>query len=343
MRCLTLANALGKRGARVRFVSRQLPPQLRTLVGTLPHEIVMLDAERDSAGEPSGLAHSHWLGASQSADARATGEALAGQAWGWLAVDHYALDARWEGLIKRTGGVRRIIAVDDLADRRHDCEILLDQNLYPDSGTRYAAKVPPHCQTLLGPTYALLREEFAALRPLARPRSGVRHILVMLGGMDLDNHTERVVCGLSDLRERGITADVVIGGGHPASDRVEQLCARIGFSCHVNVFDVAHLMAAADLAIGASGSTSWERCCLALPAVCMTYAENQIPIAEGLAEAGAAVNLGDAASVGVADINNAVRTLIDHPARLRSLSEAAGALVDGKGVDRVCDAMLAAA
>ncbi|MDO8208674.1 MAG: UDP-2,4-diacetamido-2,4,6-trideoxy-beta-L-altropyranose hydrolase, partial [Gallionella sp.] len=273
MRCLTLADALKQRGAQIRFVSRDLPLHLRDMLAAKDVEFVSL--ESDLTPPVTGdLAHAHWLGASQKQDAQATIQALSDQSWDSLVVDHYALDARWESALR--GTARQIMVIDDIADRQHDCDVLLDQNFYADMQTRYAGKVPSHCQLLLGPRYALLRDEFRRFRDQVKPRTGaVKRILVFFGGVDADNYTGRAIEALSEIDVSGFHIDVVIGAQHPRLAEIEGMCAANGFVCHVQTNRMAELMAAADLAIGAGGSATWERCCLGLPALAFCTADNQ--------------------------------------------------------------------
>lgn len=168
MRCLTLADELKKQGVQIRFVSRNLPDHLRDMLTAKGMELVSL-INNTSATQIDELAHSAWLVTSQAQDAQDTIQALAGQTFEWLVVDHYALDTRWETAIRNTA--KQIMVIDDLADRVHDCDVLLDQNFYADMQTRYSGKVPAHCQLLIGPRYALLREEFRKLRKQIQPRT----------------------------------------------------------------------------------------------------------------------------------------------------------------------------
>jgi UDP-2,4-diacetamido-2,4,6-trideoxy-beta-L-altropyranose hydrolase len=148
MRCLTLAVALKQCGAQIRFVSRDLPTYLRDMFVARDLDLVSLSsAEKEKPTRD--LAHSHWLGASQAQDAKATIQALSDNSWDWLIVDHYALDVRWESTLRKS--TKQIMVIDDLADRQHNCDVLLDQNLYRDMQTRYSDKVPAHCRLLLGP------------------------------------------------------------------------------------------------------------------------------------------------------------------------------------------------
>jgi UDP-2,4-diacetamido-2,4,6-trideoxy-beta-L-altropyranose hydrolase len=273
MRCLTLADELKRRGVQIRFISRNLPVHLRDMLTAKKMEFVSLGS--DAVPAPIGdLVHAHWLQTSQAQDAEDTLQALSVQSWDWLIVDHYALDMRWESAMR--GAVKKIMVIDDIADRQHDCDVLLDQNFYADMQTRYAGKVPSHCELLTGPRYALLRDEFRKLRDQIKPRTGmINRILVFFGGVDADNYTGQAIAALSEIGIHGIHVDVVIGAQHPCLERIKAACALHGYVSHVQTSRMAELMAAADLAIGAGGTATWERCCLGLPALVFCTADNQ--------------------------------------------------------------------
>ncbi|MFI3185614.1 MAG: UDP-2,4-diacetamido-2,4,6-trideoxy-beta-L-altropyranose hydrolase [Methylococcaceae bacterium] len=273
MRCLTLADELTRRGAQIRFVSRYLPEYLAKLLVERDYELAMLDSTENDA-DLDELAHAPWLGCSQARDAENSIKALSDRAWDWLIVDHYAMDCRWESRLRQAA--KKILVIGDLADRKHDCDVLLDQNYYVDLNTRYADKVPDHCRLLLGPGYALLREEFRNFREQVEPRKGsVKRILVFFGGMDADNYTGLVIQSLIDMGVSDIYVDVVIGAQHPCREAIEAACLSPHFTCHVQTKRMAELMAAADLSIGAGGGAIWERCCLGLPTIVICTAENQ--------------------------------------------------------------------
>jgi len=273
MRCLTLAENLHLRGVVICFVSRYLPQYLRDILSEKGYEFILLDgASSDPLTDE--LSHSHWLECSQQRDAQESALVLSDRTWDWLIVDHYALDARWESALRQTAN--KIFVIDDIADRQHDCDILLDQNFYSDMYTRYTDKVPGHCLLLLGPRYALLRAEFGRLREKVKPRTGpVKRILVFFGGIDADNYTQCTLDALADISLDGIHVDVVIGSQHPYRKDIESSCTERGFCCYVQTSHIAELMASADLAIGAGGLASWERCCLGLPTIAFSTADNQ--------------------------------------------------------------------
>jgi UDP-2,4-diacetamido-2,4,6-trideoxy-beta-L-altropyranose hydrolase len=339
MRCLTLADELNRRGATCRFLCRHLPEHFQKLLAEKGHEFTRLAGTPSEAD--SGLAHARWLGASQKTDAQDALRALADQAWDWLVVDHYALDERWETPLRQAA--KRILAIDDLADRRHDCDVLLDQNLHENMDGRYAGKVPGHCRLLLGPRYALLREEFRRLRETVKPRSGtIKRILVFFGGADTESHTAKAIAALAEFGET-LKADVVIGLQHPCRKEIEAACVQYKFTCHVQTDRMAELMAAADLAIGAGGSATWERCCLGLPALVVVVASNQCGIAQALDDCKA----GECLSWNTFDMQNVLRDKIIELSRdgvrVALMSKKALALVDGQGVQRVADGLGSAA
>ncbi len=336
MRCLTLADALAGRGYAVSFVCRDLPGNIIAAVTgrnyavhtLLPHPVA------DDADEYERL-----LGAPRETDAAETAAILA--AIGpveLLVVDHYALDERWEKKMNPLAG--RLLAIDDLGNRRHDCDFLLDQNLAGDPPREYRALTPAACTLLLGTDYTLLRPEFAALRSgLGRRDGAVRRLLVFFGGGDEGNETGKALTAIA-LTCADLNVDVVLGAGNPHGEAIEKLCAKLpGATVHRQTTAMAALMAGADLAIGGCGTATWERCALGLPAICTSLAANQEPIAAAAADAGALLYLGKAEDVSAGDIAAALSKLLAAPAAVRSMSAQAAKLVDGYGTERVVRAL----
>jgi UDP-2,4-diacetamido-2,4,6-trideoxy-beta-L-altropyranose hydrolase len=231
------------------------------------------------------------------------------------------------------------MAIDDLADRHHECDVLLDQNLYPDMDIRYCKKVPSYCWLLLGPNFALLRDEFRELRQLTKPRKeGVDRILIFFGGVDLANYTSIAIEALANLGGVQIV-DVVIGDQHTNALSIKNACIKHGYRCHIQTSEMAKLMIDADLAIGAGGSASWERCCLGLPAILVAVSENQINIAEALNLVGACFYVGPKECIGLDEIQFAIKKILDSPESIVKMSRKAMSLVDGLGVIRICKAL----
>ena len=331
MRCLTLADALAVKGAQCAFICREHTGHLIDYIrskGYKVHSLPIVGSDADID-----LAHSAWLGATQLQDAEACAPILAQLQPDWLVVDHYALDVRWE--VAFAEHCDQVMVVDDLADRPHACKMLLDQT-FGRHADDYRPLVPDDCTLLCGSNYALLRPEFAALRPYSRQRRvqpKLKHLLITMGGVDKDNITTQV---LNTLRACALPADceitVVMGATAPWLADVQQQAQNMPWptSVRVAVNNMAQLMVDSDLAIGAAGATSWERCCLGLPTIMVVLAENQIHVAKGLAETGAAHVLGLHV-----DLMRELPTLIAGVNRnlmeLRLMSEASSAIVDGRG------------
>ena len=341
MRCLTLANALAGEGAQCTFVARPLPPSLAGMITARGHRLVELPAGDEGFVPPEGdLAHAAWLGRSQAGEAAACLKALEGEAFDWMVVDHYALDERFETALADIA--HRVMVIDDLADRRHDCALLLDQNLGRTAGD-YDGLVPQDCKRLIGPANALLRPDFAQYRQesLARRTGGdFGHILVSLGGFDRDNVTSKVLDALNACSlPKNCRISVVMGQDAPWIDHLKAKVPAMSRQTSVltGVSDMARLLSTVDLAVGAAGGSAWERCCLGVPTVLMVLADNQRPGAAALEKTGAAVVVADAAQEDV--LQSAVEAMLDRK-RLLSVSAAAAAVTDGAGASRVASLLL---
>lgn len=332
MRCLTLADALKQKGANICFLSRHLPEHFQGMLREKEYELRLLAGESNGCSSAD-LPHSSWLGASQEADARESIKALSGEEWDWLVVDHYALDARWESDLRKVA--KKILVIDDLADRQHDCDLLLDQNLRADIQNPYDGRVPAGCRLLLGPRFALLRDEFRQLRDRTGLRTGpVRRVLVFFGGVDSKNHTGPAIQALADRGIKDLRVDVVIGEKHPLREQIKSECAKNRFDCHVQTTRMAELMAASDLAIGAGGSATWERCCLGLPTFAVCTADNQ---AEQIAGA-ASETLLYAPEINndpVAALREHLNALMENSHLRNAISRNGMRAVDGRGAFRV--------
>ena len=274
MRCLSLADALKPLSTSICFISRQLPEHLQSLLANKGFSVAALKHPGRSTYD-DGLTHSHWLEVGQNQDAIDTIQALAGNPCDWLVIDHYAIDHRWE--LKLRASTKKILVIDDLADRRHECDLLLDQNLFIDMDSRYNNKTPSHCVLLLGSRYALLRDEFVRLRKQAQVRSGrIERVLVYFGSGDANNYTSSAVQALADIRSKNLQVDVVIGMQNPFHLQIESLCKENSYLFHIQTQHMAELMMAADLAIGAGGISTYERLFLRLPAILKPVSFNQV-------------------------------------------------------------------
>ncbi|MBK5276971.1 MAG: UDP-2,4-diacetamido-2,4,6-trideoxy-beta-L-altropyranose hydrolase [Desulfuromonadales bacterium] len=338
IRCLTLADELRQRGAKVMFICREHPGNLIGLiegkgyqVARLPHPEAAYDAAADD------VRHAAWLGVPWAQDAADTSAAMGNMLPQWLIVDHYAIDCRWEEKLRLLAG--RIMVIDDLADRPHDCDLLLDQNLYQEMGNRYEILVPPGCHKLLGPGYALLRPEFAAVRTNLRQRDGqVRRVLVFFGGVDATNETEKAIKVLTGIVDRQFAVDVVVGGGNLYKEQIQKLCAGLhGFHYHCQVENMAAIMAAADLAIGAGGTATWERCAMGLPSIVTALADNQRKLARAGARNGLLFYLGEAGSDSLEHLLPVLISCTSAPETMLYYSATCLKTVDARGVNRVAN------
>jgi len=257
----------------------------------------------------------------------------------WLVVDHYALDHRWEAQLRKWA--KRIMVIDDLADRMHECDLLLDQNLVKDADTRYTSLVPNSCALLTGPHYALLQSVYAQKRQHAPVREGpVRRILVSFGGSDQRNLNEKTVNAFLSLQRTDIKLDVVLGANNTKQE--DLLRARVrpykNIEIHGYLPDLSALMVRADLSVGAGGTTSWERCCLGLPSIVVTLAENQVALARELHRRGAIRWLGMDNLVTQDLLASAIKRALEESS-LSEWSAICKSIVDGWGAKRVASAL----
>lgn len=279
MRCLTLAQQIRDEGQNdIAFICRDEPGHLAGLIHEQGYLVTLLPAVTPFSWET---------------DAQQVMKSLDAETTDWLVVDHYGIDSRWEILLRNNAD--RIAVIDDLANRPHDCDAIIDQNYRQGLAERYDHLVPVGCIKLLGPQYLLMRPEFASARQtLKRDFSAVRRILVNFGGMDEANLSLRALQAIQSLNIVGLMVDVVIGQSNPHRTTLQQEIDGVpGITLHVQTDRMAELICAADLAIGASGASTWERCSLGLPTLALVLADNQREAAGELGEAGIIVNLGE--------------------------------------------------
>lgn len=325
-RCLTLADELRQRGKDVFFICCELPGNISTLIENRGYGVLRFEPA------PTGQM------AAWEYDAQQTGFILTKQSWWpvWLIVDHYALDHKWESKIR--SWVSKIMVIDDLANRPHDCDLLLDQTFGQDR-ERYEGLISERCQALCGTSYTLLRPEFAQIR-----NSGSQYdrldekpvIHVFFGRMDHANYTARFARLL--LTEfRRVKIKILVGSGYQGTGELRELSKDFGgrIRWDQEVTNVAAHMAECTLAFGAPGMATWERACLGLPAAYLAVAENQAVILESLSKKGFCYYLGSAESISDQELVYRFGEFLDNMRQLRSIREVCLANVDGKGTERV--------
>lgn len=318
MRCLTLAHRLKKeKNAKVVFVMRDLPGNLIDVVEKQGFEVLKLSpANQKYSLNGYGL----WLTVPMEVDAQQTIDLLqhylqehSCEVVDRLIVDSYALDEQWEQVLRPY--CREIMVIDDLANRKHDCDILLDQNFYLNKDVRYDGLVPERCKMLLGPEHALLREEFYEAQKHLRKRDcTIKNILVFYGGSDLTNETEKAIKALVQLHDEGynFTADIITGVSNSRREKIKKICSKYHFfHYYCQVSNMAEFMNKADLMLGAGGSTTWERLYMELPVLVTAVAENQIQGCRDCSHAGIIEYLGINEDVRVDTILEALHKKLD--------------------------------
>lgn len=325
MRQLTLARALQEAGSHVAFFCRAHPGHLGNFITQQGFDCYLYPIEHDTI-----------LGATSDADARQVAELASEIHADWVFVDHYGAGAIWESQQPVP-----VLAMDDMFDRQHDCAILLNQNL-GTTKDQYADLIAPDTICLLGVEYALLRPEFHNLRDAAlirRAENTLQHILITMGGSDWPNATGWVLDQLDKYcMPPSLQMTVVMGENAPHLAAIQAQAETLPWTTNVlaGTSDMAGLMVQADIAIGAAGSTSWERCAMGLPTVQVVLAENQRHIGDALQNAGAALSI----DFGLEDaFKFAVDRLLYQPDTRRAMSQVAAQIVDGVGTHRVIQAL----
>ncbi len=350
MRCLAVGREMLRAGVTCVFVCRYLPEALRGALADAGMVVVKLPADTQAPSALVGDIYAKWLGVPQTEDAEHTITAVSEMAQKngppmLIAVDHYALNTVWETRVSQQFDTP-VFVIDDLSNREHNCAGLLDTT-FGKSEVDYRALVPQDCHFFVGAQYALLRPEFKRVRAsvLAARDEGfakgkaVERVLVALGGADKDNATALCLEALNAVTARTpFHVDVLVGAAYPFLDKLNRDAEAYRFSMtiHSNVSDVTPLLASADLAIGAAGSSTWERCRLGVPTVNVVIAENQMTIARNLTQAGAVVPLNDLwTQTADAIASDILQLLFDEVAPRQRLSQRAREICDGEGVARV--------
>ena len=282
MRCLALANALKNNHFTVEFICRKHDGNLIDRICEDGFKVHKLQLGSEDSTDLK-LEHSSLLGVSQKQDAEDCIKVLNDELIDWIVVDSYALDEDWHRSLKPF--CSRLMVIDDLADRNYQCDILLDQTFGRDI-TDYINRTPSNCQSLVSSKYALLRQEFAdhRLESLARRKHPkLNHLLINMGGIDLANITEKILDHLkmSDLKKE-LNITIIMGENSPHLQSVRNKATELKQKTKVlvGVKNMAQIMTSADIAIGASGSSTWERCCLGLPSIQLVISANQEYLAQ---------------------------------------------------------------
>jgi UDP-2,4-diacetamido-2,4,6-trideoxy-beta-L-altropyranose hydrolase len=342
MRCLALANFLKKKNLECSFICRELPGNLIDHIKREGFLVFALGGVGGSLAKNQGYpSHSRWLGVNWQSDAQQTNHILKNHNVNWLIIDHYAIEAAWELVVKQS--CDHIMVIDDLADRYHVCDILLDQNL-GRSALDYAKFVTKDTLLLIGPEYALLRDEFQLVRALdtARlKRSNIKKIMISMGGVDHENITNKILDELIKIgSNHKFQLIVILGSKSPHIQMVKEKILEYPFLVEliIDCREMAKKISEVDLVIGGAGSSSWERCSLGAPSIAIILAENQQLIARALSAINAAValNISEISS----KLSEIIMRLISDPKSVELMSGIAYSVTDGLGPQRVYKSML---
>tara|TARA_B100001287_G_scaffold62031_1_gene50126 strand:+ start:29469 stop:31043 length:1575 start_codon:yes stop_codon:yes gene_type:complete len=333
MRCLSLANVLKNNSFMVEFICRNHDGNLINRIvedGFRVHEIE-LAAENKTDDK---LEHSAWLGTSQKQDADDTIKVIKNDFVDWIVVDSYSLDEDWHKSVKPY--CKKLMVIDDLADRKYHCDILIDQT-FGRENKDYFDRIPSYCQALLGSKYALLRPEFFDLREKSlakRNHHELQHLLINMGGIDAANITEKILDHLKTCKlDKELKITVVMGENAPHLELVREKAKELKQKTNVlvNVKNMAQIMTSADIAIGASGSASWERCCLGLPTIQIAISKNQEYLSFNLASKNI-IKL-------INDINEISHLLENSKKWMNEVRSLSAEICDGLGTSRVFNKM----
>jgi UDP-2,4-diacetamido-2,4,6-trideoxy-beta-L-altropyranose hydrolase len=322
MRCLVLAEELRGKGFKIFFITRNHPGNINNYIKKNNFKLYVLPSVPNKKQNLKG--YEIWLNASQKLDAEETINIIKDKDVECLIVDHYALDQAWGRELRPY--TKKILVVDDMANREFDCDILLNQNL-GCTEKDYLDKVPSNCQLLLGTEYAMLRKEFSEIREKAIAKrlktTIITNILVSIGGSDPYDLTYNILKEVDEI----FNTTVVIGSSWPHKEKIQNYSKAKNIEVIVDASNMAKLMFEADIAIGAGGSTSWERCCLALPTLLYVTADNQKMIAKELEKNGAVML--------VNSLKKDLKLIADNIELWQSMSDASSKVCNGLGVNKI--------
>ncbi|MDC0865585.1 UDP-2,4-diacetamido-2,4,6-trideoxy-beta-L-altropyranose hydrolase [bacterium] len=332
MRCLSLAEEFNREGADITFLSRAHDGNLLDFIAKKGIKVITFP-KNNILSEAS----NNWLGVSQDEDADETIKAFKNEKPDWLIVDHYGIDKVWE--LKVSSHVYNTLVIDDLANREHHCDILLDQNWFEDKKNRYEGLVSKSSTLLLGSEFALLNSKFANYRKNFKPHTGeVKRIFIFFGGSDPHNLTGMAIEALSKSELSYLEVDVVIGGNNMHRKKIEEITSnRVNTNLFIQVDDVAAIMEKADFALGSGGSSTWERMCMGLPMLLISFAENHDILLKDLVKNKYVSYLGHVNNVNTNIIKNALLKNISQSLLVKNQSEKIYKLIDGKGCKKVVE------
>ena len=319
IRCIALADTL-KKNFKINFISRSLEGSLISDIQDKGFGIFRFYSNSEKINEKN--------------DAQKTISLIkkhSGQK-NILIIDNYQLSKKWETYVKPF--VHKLIVIDDLPNRSHNCDLLIDQNLHTKVNGLYKGLIPSNCIKLIGPKFSMIRKEFRMMRKSVKPRTfPIKKILVSFGGSDIENQTLVALNSIKKMNGK-INVDVVVGKANKCKKTLKIFCNKNKhFTYYEQIDNIADLMLSSDLSIGSSGSTTWERCSLGLPAIVSISSNDQRDIANSLSRKKCIINLGDVKKLKESSYINVITNLKKND--LRNMSKNSMSLVDGNGTQRI--------
>ena len=321
MRCFSLAQIFKEKNMQISFITRKIPNNISYFLKENGINVYYLNGEKYS-----------WKN-----DAIQTKKIIENfDEVDWLIVDNYKLDFKWEKFLKPF--VKKLMVIDDMTLRTHDCSLLLDQNYYEKPKNMYKNFVPKKCKMLIGPKFALLRSEFYQERKKLKEKNRqMKRIFISFGGSE-SSEIMKIIDVVKELDHSKINVDLLLTESSKYL-KIKNLFSKFtNITIHHQNFSVVKLMKNADLAIGAGGSSTWERCCLGLPSIVTVSAKNQLQLTKEIEKKGCIINLGISKKITSDDYLNIINNL--NKSKLLQMSKNALKLVDGKGTLRVTKEML---
>ena len=341
VRCMNLAKFLIKRDAEVTFISRNVGSDLNKQIMAAGCRVIDLQLQSNSSNQ-SPDDYATWLGANERDDISQCLSLISDNEDFSIIVDHYGVNQEWLGIAKKE--CSQLIVLDDLAERKLDVDVVINQNL-GWTAADYANLVEQETKLLLGPRYAIIDENYSTVRQkLDRSfeSEDPLRVLISLGGSDIENVSGKVARVLEEMqRKHDFVVTIVVGSLNPNSNDLHELCQRSGGKIVLiqGANNLVDAYASHDIAVGAIGGSSWERCCLGLPTILVPIAENQKPAASKLHDAGAGILLDSSSDqFGLELCNTLIR--LANPEVRKQISNIAADVCDGSGGKRVVNEII---
>lgn len=311
MRCLVLADELHHYGIQVIFVCRTLQGNLSEYITKRGFQVLNIPTQEPLSTANQEIEIDFMIDHIQTLNLYPY----------WLVVDHYEINEYWELALRKY--VEKIIVIDDLANRKHDADVLMDQNLTEHGESRYYNLVPEKCELYIGPQYLLLRSSFYKERKIVKQRSGkVKEVLLFFGGSDPTNETQKIMNSIQEDVFSSLNFTLIIGNSYAYPKKIIEKCAALEHvKLYIQTENMAEIIAKSDFCIGAGGSAMWERCYLGLPSAITIVANNQYPSVSMAEHLGLIWNLGDYKQINSSHYTDILLKAMSSPIDLLNMSQ----------------------